>query len=92
MSHWAEIDENNIVIRVTVGSNDDVDEGYSWLQENLGGQWIKTSYNNKIRKRFAAIGHIYNAELDMFILPKCHNEAVLNEFGDWICGNGEHDG
>jgi len=47
MAHWAEIDENNIVIRVTVGDNDDPagDEGYQWLIDNLGGTWIKTSYN-----------------------------------------------
>ena len=47
MAHWAEIDENSIVVRVTVGENNDPagDEGYSWLIENLGGTWIKTSYN-----------------------------------------------
>ena len=45
MAHWAEIDENNTVLRVTVGSNDDSDEGYQWLIDNLGGTWVKTSYN-----------------------------------------------
>lgn len=47
MAHWAEIDENSIVVRVTIGDNNDPagDEGYSWLVENLGGTWIKTSYN-----------------------------------------------
>jgi len=51
MAHWAEIDENNIVVRVLVGSNDDPDEGYAWLIENLGGTWIKTSYNAVEGKR-----------------------------------------
>lgn len=48
MAHWAEIDENNIVLRVTVGDNNDPngDEGYQWLLDNLGGRWIKTSYNS----------------------------------------------
>lgn len=48
MAHWAELDENNIVLRVTVGDNNDSagDEGYSWLINNLGGTWIKTSYNS----------------------------------------------
>ena len=46
MAHWAEIDENNIVLRVTVGDNNDPDEGYQWLIDNLGGTWIKTSYNS----------------------------------------------
>lgn len=45
MSHWAEIDETNKVIRVVVGDNNDPDEGYQWLLDNLGGTWIKTSYN-----------------------------------------------
>jgi len=51
MAHWAELDENNIVIRVTVGSNEDPDEGYQWLIDNLGGRWIKTSYNARNGKR-----------------------------------------
>lgn len=46
MAHWAEIDENNIVLRVTVGDNNEPDEGYQWLIDNLGGTWIKTSYNS----------------------------------------------
>lgn len=45
MAHWAQIDENNIVLRVTVGNNDDADEGYQWLIDNLGGTWLQTSYN-----------------------------------------------
>lgn len=53
MAHWAQIDENNKVIQVTVGDNNDPagDEGYSWLIENLGGTWIKTSYNTRAGKR-----------------------------------------
>jgi hypothetical protein len=45
MAHWAELDENNIVVQVTVGDNNDLDEGYQWLIDNLGGTWVKTSYN-----------------------------------------------
>lgn len=53
MAHWAELDENNIVTRVLVGDNNDPagDEGYSWLIENLGGTWIKASYNTVSGKR-----------------------------------------
>ena len=49
MAHWAEIDKNNVVVRVTVGDNNDPagDEGYQWLIDNLGGTWIKTSYNTR---------------------------------------------
>ena len=79
MAHWAEIDENNIVLRVTVGDNNDPDEGYQWLIENLGGTWIKTSYNGNIRKNYAGIGYIYDADRDAFIAPKPYNSWILNE-------------
>ena len=86
MAHWAEIDENNIVIRVVVTDNNDPngDEGYRWLIENFGGTWIKTSYNGNIRKRFAGIGYIYNEEHDVFLMPKIFNSWVLDqETLDW---------
>ncbi len=71
MSHWAELDENNVVLRVLVGNNEDPngDEGYQWLIDNLGGTWIKTSYNGTIRKNFAGIGFTYDEALDAFIPP-----------------------
>jgi hypothetical protein len=72
MAHWAEIDEKNIVLRVVVGDNNDPagDEGYSWLIDNLGGTWVKTSYNGNIRKNFAGIGFTYDSIRDAFIPPK----------------------
>ena len=71
MSHWAEIDENNIVLRVTVGDNNDPagDEGYQWLIDNLGGRWIQTSYNATIRGKYAAIGDTYDEVNDIFVPP-----------------------
>jgi hypothetical protein len=87
MSHWAEIDNNNIVVRVTVGDNNDSngDEGYQWLIDNLGGTWIKTSYNNKIRKRFAGIGFIYDPVLDIFLQPQPYPSwTVSAEKLDWV--------
>lgn len=70
MAHFAEINENNFVTRVVVTDNDDPngDEGYQWLIDNLGGRWIKTSYNHKIRGRFAGIGMFYDEILDEFII------------------------
>jgi hypothetical protein len=93
MSHWAEIDNNNKVIRVLVGDNNDPagDEGYQWLIDNLGGNWIKTSYNNKIRGNFSGIGMFYCDEHNLFMHPKCHDEAVLNvENARWDCTNKDH--
>jgi hypothetical protein len=72
MSHWAELDDNNKVLRVLVGDNNDPagDEGYQWLIDNLGGTWVKTSYNSKIRGIYAGVGYLYNEEEDIFITPQ----------------------
>jgi len=90
MSHWAELDENNKVIRVTVGDNNDPngDEGYQWLLDNLGGTWVKTSYNGSIRYNYAGIGYTYDPEADAFIAPRpeCgHKELFLNDQFKWNC-------
>jgi hypothetical protein len=93
MSHWAEIDNNNKVIRVTVGNNNDPagDEGYQWLIDNLGGTWIKTSFNGNIRFNYAGIDYTYDEVRDGFIPPKCHDEAIVNDKCLWDCTNAEHD-
>lgn len=85
MSHWAEIDENNIVIRVTVGDNNDPagDEGYQWLIDNLGGTWIKTSYNKNIRKQYAGISYSYDPVADVFIAPQPYPSWSLDQNFDW---------
>lgn len=85
MAHWAEIDENNIVLRVLVGDNNDPagDEGYQWLIDNLGGTWIKTSYNGNIRKQYAGIGYKYDSVADVFVVPQPFPSWVLDSNYDW---------
>jgi hypothetical protein len=85
MSHWAEIDNTNKVLRVLVGDNNDPngDEGYQWLINNLGGTWIKTSYNNNIRKQYAGIGFTYNVDADVFIAPQPFASWLLDANNDW---------
>lgn len=83
MAHWAEIDGKNIVLRVTVGNNDEPDEGYQWLIDNLGGTWIQTSYNGNIRKQFAGIGYTYDSVNDVFIAPQPYPSWSLDENFDW---------
>ena len=93
MSHFAEIDNQNKVIRVLVGDDSMANEGYDWFVENLGGTWVKTSYNGNIRKNFAGIGYTYDESRDAFIAPKpnCHDEIVLDEATcRWTCSNAEH--
>jgi hypothetical protein len=95
MAHWAEIDNDNIVVRVTVGNNDDADEGHQWLVDNLGGTWLKTSYNTsngvhvnggtQFRGNFAATGYTYDENLDAFIPPKPYNSWLLDEaIYNWV--------
>jgi hypothetical protein len=87
MSHWAEIDENSKVIRVLVGDNNEPDEGESFMN-SLGGTWVKTSYNNKVRFNFAGIGDTYDPIDDAFIkpMPLCgHEELLLNNQKRWEC-------
>lgn len=92
MSHFAELDADNKVLRVLVGDNNYSDEGYQWFIDNLGGNWIQTSYNNRIRFNFASIGYTYDSTRDAFIAPKCHDEAVLDEINcRWSCANAAHD-
>lgn len=89
MSHWAEIDENNIVLRVLVGPNHG-DEGEAFFN-GLGGTWVKTSYNGNIRKNYAGIGYSYWVDIDAFVPPQCHNDAVLDETTAlWICAHEDH--
>lgn len=92
MSHFAEVNADNIVICVLVGDNLMPNEGYDWLIDNLGGNWIQTSYNNNIRFNYAGVGYTYDEGRDAFIAPKCHNEAALDEATcRWTCTNAEHD-
>jgi hypothetical protein len=98
MSHWAEIDADSKVIRVLVGDNNDPagDEGYQWLIDNLGGTWVKTSYNaatSGFRKNYAGVGFTYDPIDDAFIapMPECgHEELLLNDLKRWECSNEVH--
>lgn len=81
MAYWAELNEENIVLRVLRGDNNDPngDEGYQWLIDNLGGTWIKTSFNGTIRKNFAGQGYKYDEALDAFIPVKPYESWILDE-------------
>jgi len=85
MAHWAELNVENKVIRVLVTDNNDPngDEGHQWLLNNLGGNWVKTSYNGNIRKQYAGAGYSYDPVNDVFIQPKPFESWVLDENFDW---------
>jgi hypothetical protein len=85
MAHFAEIDENNVVIRVLVVDNSLEHRGADFLSKDLGlgGNWIQTSYNGNFRKQFAGIGYVYNPNADVFIAPQPFPSWNLNNNFDW---------
>ena len=81
MAHFAEIDDNNIVLRVLVVPDHQEERGHDFLADDLGlgGTWIQTSYNNRIGKNFAGIGFTYDPNRDAFIPPKPEGDWTLDE-------------
>lgn len=75
MSHWAELNDSNIVLRVLVADNNDtneegvVDEGFYLITKIYGGRWVQTSYNNNFRGKYAGIGDVYDEVNDIFHTP-----------------------
>ena len=96
MAHFAEIDENNIVTRVLVVGDDQEHRGQEFLANDLGlgGFWIQTSYNARIRKNYAGIGYTFDPVRDAFIAPqpKCHPESITfdEETCQWNCSDPTH--
>ena len=88
MAHFAELDENNVVLRVVVVGNKDTADangvekehiGAAFCERLFGGTWVQTSYNGSVRKRFAGIGMTFDADRDAFIPPKPYDSWVLDE-------------
>lgn len=94
MAHYAYLDENNFVIQVIAGK-DENEDGIDW-EEYYGA--LRTSYNTRggihydpntnkpssdqtkaYRKNYAAIGFTFDEIRDAFIPPKPFNSWVLNE-------------
>lgn len=78
MAHFAEIDKNNIVVRVVVINNSDILNQSGKESERVGkafcaklfgnepDNWIQTSYNGNFRGRFAGVGMRYNPTTNEF--------------------------
>lgn len=102
MGHFAELDDQNKVKQVIVVSNEELlidgveseQKGIDFCQSLFGNEskWIQTSYNQNFRKNYASVGYKYDSDLDAFIPPQCHNDAILNEdTARWFCENEAHD-
>ena len=91
MSHFAYVDENNVVINVLVIEQDAVDTGAF----GDPARWIQTSYNTfggvhygpdglpdggvPLRKNFAGIGYIYDPVRDAFLAKQPYPSWLLDE-------------
>ena len=88
MSHFAKLDNNNIVVFVTKGRQED-DGKEAELSARTGDTYKQTSYNTHggvhtlggtpLRKNYAGIGYTYDEARDAFIPPKPFDSWVLNE-------------
>jgi hypothetical protein len=99
MSHFAKLDENNIVVFVTVGRQED-DGKEAELCERTGDRYVQTSYNTyggvhalggtPLRKNYAGIGYTYDEARDAFIPPQPSPDCVLDEDTClWVCPESE---
>ena len=96
MAHFAELDGNNVVLRVIVVGNEDIQDDDGVEQESIGvafcqnlfgsdTNWKQTSYNANMRKNYAAMGFTYDASRDAFIPPQPFASWTLDEtICDWV--------
>ena len=84
MAHFAKLDNNNIVEKIEVVSNDiatNEQDGIDFLNNlyKINDVWKQTSYNGNIRKNFAGVGYTYDQTRNAFIPPKPFNSWTLDE-------------
>lgn len=85
MAHFAQVDDNNIVTQVLVVPDEQEYRGHDYLANDLGlgGRWIQTSYNHRIRKQYAGIGYTYDEGADVFVSPQPFPSWTLDSNHDW---------
>ena len=89
MAHFAELDNNNVVLRVVVVGNDCVPsdehiDGETWCVNFFkGGTWKQTSYNHNFRKQYCGTGYTFDAAKNKFISPKPYTSWALDANDDW---------
>ena len=82
MAHFAQLNENNVVISVIV-VGDDYETTYAEWRKEFGETYVQTSYNNNIRKQYAGIGFTYDADADQFVAPQPFPSWTLDSNNDW---------
>jgi hypothetical protein len=87
MAHFAELDENNVVLQVIVVNNSELLDangqeqealGIAFCQSLFGGTWVQTSYSGSFRTRFAGQRYTYDQYHDAFVEPKPFASWIFN--------------
>lgn len=90
MAHYALLDDNNIVIEVIVGQDEDtgIEDWEKEYERLFKKKCRRTSYNmfagehlegkEPFRKNYAIIGGTYDEDLDAFIPPKPYDSWILD--------------
>lgn len=102
MEHFAQLDENNVVLQVIIVSEDDIKDSSGNVNEEVGiffcrqlvndpnSKWKRTSFNHEFRGRFGNVGFTYDESLDVFIAPKPYPSWSFNsQTTDWTSPLGD---
>ena len=95
MAHFAELNENNIVLRVVVVADEHEADGENWCANLFGGNWKQTSYNANIRYNYAGVEFTYDPVADAFYAPQPFPSWSLDDAYVWQApvpypADGEH--
>ena len=92
MAHFAELNENNEVLRVVVvhnaelldeSGNESEQKGIDFCVNLFGGRWVQTSYNGTMRKNYAGIDFTYDPVNNWFFAPQPFASWTLDENAQW---------
>ena len=93
MAHFAELDENNKILRVIVVANEELMEngvelehkGIAFCKALLGADtnWVQTSYNATFRKNYAGLNFVYDPIKDWFFAPQPYPSWELDDDAQW---------
>ena len=90
MAYFAQLSDGVVTNVVSVNNNEllvdgveNEQKGKEFCRDLFGGEWIQTSFNNRIRKQYAGIGYSYDADLDVFIAPQPFASWSLDSNHDW---------
>jgi len=90
MAYFAELDENNKVIRICVVDDAHVPsdkhvDGEKWCENFWGGTWKQTTKTRSFRANYAGRGDTYDSAKDQFIKPEPEplGAWTLKDDGHW---------